>query len=331
MKELRRVIPLLLLVTMLSVPVIVRAGTLTSCSFDETGAVVSVTVDGIATIARLGDAIAIDGIACDTATIANTDRIMVDATAASAITIDLSQGSLAPGLTDEGDGRSEIETEIEHGTDIAVAVVGSDGDDTLALARISDGGVLDAIDFDAVGPDLDVDLTLHADDATSVSIDAGGGNDRLDVSGTPYGVPYTGASTLQGGEGRDILVFGGALETTEPTFLGGPGRDTLNISALAGDEQASVDLTYGVAIVGATSAESVAGIETVIGHGGLDILVGASGRQTLKGGGGGDIIEGRAGDDLLRGGTGGDDLRGGSGVDTCLGGPGNDSLTRCEH
>ncbi len=87
------------------------------------------------------------------------------------------------------------------------------------------------------------------------------GNDRVIVSGT-----VSGALTLDGGEGDDILNGG----TGNDSIFGGPGRDTIS------------------------------------GGAGRDALRGDEGRDSISGGAGDDLIVGGEGNDTLTGGSGGD-------------------------
>ena len=69
-----------------------------SCSFDEGTGLVSVTAmhGDVATISRLGDAIAVDGVACETATVTNTESIDVafpDDPDTDTVVVDLSGGA----------------------------------------------------------------------------------------------------------------------------------------------------------------------------------------------------------------------------------------------
>jgi hypothetical protein len=88
---------------------IARGAAPTGCTFDTGTATATVTVTQgvVATISREGDAIAVDGFVCQTATVTNTDLIDVavpDVAEADTVVVDLSGGQLAPGLTDEATG-----------------------------------------------------------------------------------------------------------------------------------------------------------------------------------------------------------------------------------
>ena len=115
-------------------------------------------------------------------------------------------------------------------------------------------------------------------DVTSILVNAGGGNDVVDVGGSgrhPLGIP----SKLNGGGGNDILIGGFAKDEINGEdgndFLSGRGgNDTLN-----GD----------------------AGNDREYGDRGNDVLNGGDGRDRLWGGSGADHLNGDAGNDFLGG------------------------------
>src|SRR5687767_6071446 len=69
----------LALISGLHSPPAALAATPTTCSFDGTTRVATVVVgEGTgATLARVGDAISVNGVACETATVTTTDRIHI--------------------------------------------------------------------------------------------------------------------------------------------------------------------------------------------------------------------------------------------------------------
>lgn len=165
------------------------AATPTTCVFDDTTgtAVVAVTDGGVATIARSGEAVTVDGIACQTATVTNTDLIQIELpgiSEAETVVVDLSAGPLAPGATDEGDGSSEIELEVELdgapiGTFDMLQIVGSGGADTIDVQQ-------------------DFSVNLNADEETY--------DDDVAILGD-------GELELLGGDGNDLLSLEGYGET----------------------------------------------------------------------------------------------------------------------
>ena len=157
---------------------------------------------------------------------------------------------------------------------------------------------------------------------------AGNGNDEL------FGGP--GSDDLAGGRGDDILHAGAG----DDSYGGGPGRDLVAFdSAPAG---VTVNLRAGTA--SGQGADTIAGVEGVLGSrhadriigdhrpnrirggGAGDVLDGGSGRDRITGGGGDDLIRGHFGDDHLDGGAGADWIDGGAGSDRCKG----ETTTRCE-
>jgi Ca2+-binding RTX toxin-like protein len=270
----------------------------TTCTFDAGTATVQVTLAAGAavSISRAGDAIAVDGVACDTATVTNTDTVQVTGTGAGQeddLTIDLSGGPFAPGASAEGDGG---DAEIEFAVDLpgggVLRVLAGSTDDALTLG--SDGANLNA--GEAVG---DVDVTLAGPAAWELR--GGDGGDVLSlVGGDGAGDPVVGA-TLRGEAGDDRVLAGPGGST----LSGGEGRDTLSYAAAA---SVRVDLAGGLADPRGGTPDSIAAFEDLIGSRGDDILIGDGGDNRLEGLGGSDRLDGRKGDDLLKGGKGRDVL-----------------------
>ena len=135
-------------------------------------------------------------------------------------------------------------------------------------------------------------------------------------------------TTLTGGDGDDVLVGGAGDDTIigsdgNDSLSGGEGIDTADYSTASSG--VAVDLQAGTATKGA-GADSLSGIENVIGTDAKDTLTGDAGANILSGGASADTLDGGAGNDTLLGGEGRDDLIGGDGNDTLLGGGGGDTL-----
>jgi Ca2+-binding RTX toxin-like protein len=162
-----------------------------------------------------------------------------------------------------------------------------------------------------------------------------------------------GADTVDGGDGDDLLVFGGAFGDDRVT--GGAGHDTvvlqgvydglrLDASALAGVESLILlghdDASYGAPTPGPNRYDIVApslsvGYGTLwVGAGGLagdetlrfDGSRIVSGNLTVWSGDGNDLLIGGAGRNELHGADGDDRLEGGPGIDILDGGTGDDVL-----
>ncbi len=171
----------------------------------------------------------------------------------------------------------------------------------------------------------------------------------LDAGTTDLNPEATGADTLTGGAGDDIL-FGDALNAdyllaqTDWDHGSLTSGDSLAIlkaylSATLGHEASNDELRAYILdhqdslSGGASESRGAAdvlhggdGNDTLFGQGGDDTLYGDAGDDHLYGQGGNDHLYGGDGNDHLYGGDGNDYLDGGMGVDTLHGGAGNDTL-----
>ena len=189
---------------------------------------------------------------------------------------------------------------------------------------------------------------LRGDDRGNV-LQGGPGNDDLHGG--------DGADRLFGDDGDDLLEGGGGTDVVrggpgDDRVRGGPGDDALEggigDDALEGGRgtdtadysraQRSVEVDVAASEApsdGSRGADTLEGIEDVVGgdrsdvlrgDAGGNVLVGGDGDDVIRGGGGDDTMAGQGGDDVLRGGAGGDTLRGGDGNDVLQGGVGDDAL-----
>lgn len=319
-----------------SLPAVPAAATATECSFDAGTATVTVTpLDGSADIIRRGDAIAVDGADCGAATVTDTDTIEVRPTTGDAVTIDLRGGQFAPGLTDEGDGSSEIEFLITGSpigsADLALTIVGSAGDDTIlagsgpaplvaSASRTNDAGAV----FDLNGDETvkDADVTVYRSDLATqgIHVDLKGGNDTYSGGGFLGAAPipsYVPVALLRAGAGDDTITPG--LGNGSPSiYLGDHGTDTLTFAgwdpSCFTQYASDPNLAQRGAIVcgtGGTDSATFSGgvFERLIGHAGTDFLGGTRG-----------VVEshGRGGDDELFVGPGDGSLLGGPGQDYAI-------------
>ena len=327
---------LVALIASASVLIALPAGAAAVCTFDDPTATVTIAMaDGDDTVvSRLGDAIAVDGVACDIATVTNTDLIVVTSTGTPAsLRIDLAGGAFAPGETAETDAAdSEIEWQITLPPTANLRILGTPASDNLVIGTsgINLNGAEAAGDTDVVvtgTPSLFL-IGLDGNDVLSV----GGGSG----TGTPGPI-----ATLLGGAAGDLFLPG----AIGSTFDGSDGPDAIDYSSLAGPIDA--DLQAGTVDVGAGTDLLIA-VENLTATPGDDIVTGDGGPNLLHGGPGNDHIAGGAGDDTLDGGVGTDlldlsaaaaaavdlsgDLATGDGTDTIaafedvLGSPGDDVL-----
>ena len=226
--QLRRFAPSLVVSTLLTLTIsaVARAAPASQCAFDDTGVATVMVGDGLlATISRSGDAVAVDGVPCQTASVTTTDLIEVvlpPASQAETVVVDLSGGPLAPGVTDEDDGSSEIEVQIDGVDDDfdTLRIVGSAGADTIAVHTAS-------ANLNANEQVADEDVTI--DLPTSLQLLGGEGDDVLSLPDLSPGDSFD-LSELQGGPGEDRLIGGMGASDID----GGPGRDTVDYSWVPG-------------------------------------------------------------------------------------------------
>ena len=333
-----------------------------TCSFDAGTATVTVTVDGqAATLSVAARAIQLNGTACGSATVDNTDAIAVNGgTRADVVTV---SGSYKPGLTPEADGSSEIEFTFALGADRdTFKLNGTNKDDFLTFGQ---GGI-------DIGNDGDQDITTNTVEV--VRVFGKNGNDTIDASAYVWGAVYlyggngddtligsplndfllgnAGADLLQGGDGIDRLwggsendvVFGDAGDdtlTAEATvdgadeYYGGDGIDTVTYE----DRTNAINVTIGNGLTddGESGELDIIDfdVENVTTGGGNDtltgtvlnnVLTGGAGDDTISGGGGDDTLSGDDGIDTITGGVGNDILSGGAGADDLNGGSGTDTV-----
>lgn len=204
---------------------------------------------------------------------------------------------------------------------------------------------------------------------SSYAIDAGDGNDRVQVSIETSAQDYgyvSGGGTITGGAGNDELIGSDGSDT----LVGGTGADVLRGGGGDYDtvtypgHTAGVNVTIGAgANDGSTDELDDVGsdVENVAGTDFDDVLVGDGGRNQIYGGAGADQLQGGGGDDHLGaassyygmgtgypgappqtaapadgaddidGGDGADFLSGGAGPDTFDGGEGQDTADFGDH
>ena len=209
------------------------------------------------------------------------------------------------------------------------SIITSDGDDVIHSG--AGGNEISAGNGDDVivgGPDRD-------------HVVAGAGKDEARTLGGPDAFTDTeGNDRFEGGPGDDTFLVG-VNDGGRNTFIGGEGRDTLQVytgglrslslsdTLIRADTFtlmiSSIDLAYAFNPDAFESlridATAFSGDTKIDGSLDDDVLLGGSGR---------DEIDGSDGDDELTGGPGADTLDGGKGTDSCEGGPGRDRITGCE-
>jgi Ca2+-binding RTX toxin-like protein len=275
-------------------PVPARAAT---CAYEPGPKNVTVTAterfdDAVVSVGS-GGAILVDGLACGTATVTNTDLVRGNLLASDqGFTVDLSGGAFVPGAQTAAEGSSpEIEFEVTAAPEALgpnLRVVGGGGADVIALGTDQGATLLNLNAQEADG--IDADLTASGAGFV-VFVEGRGGADTVTATGAAGTIaPLARPLLARGGAGGDVIAGG----TSADGLNGGRGRDRLD------------------------------------GGGRADFLVGGPDADRVLGGRGADELFGRTGPDRLLGGRGNDRLRGGRGFDRCSGGPGSDDLDGCE-
>jgi Ca2+-binding RTX toxin-like protein len=211
------------------------------------------------------------------------------------VTVNLASGTATDnwGYTDQLEG-------IEN-------VIGSNLDDTLT------GG----------GSGLDGGSVLTGNGGNDTLIGGGYADTLLGGDGNDTLTGGAGTDALSGGDGDDMLTGGKGTDA----LVGGTGSDTASYLDPAGTQGVTVTLAGNAAIDNFGDADTLFGIENVIGSSLADTLTGDGVANVLTGNGGNDTLAGGDGDDTLSGGTGEDALDGGRGADTMAGGFDNDRYT----
>jgi len=181
----------------------------------------------------------------------------------------------------------------------------------------------------AVVVDLDAGAATSAGKSDAIARDpSAGGLFSLvdDVVGTDKGDSISGdgsANVLAGAGGDDVLVGGGGDDRLDGgEDAGGKDRDIASYA----DAGATVTVNLAAGTATGEGADTLAGIEDVVGSVHNDKLTGDAGDNALEGLGGLDTLDGGNGNDNLSGGDANDRLVGGGGKDVLAGGAGNDSL-----
>jgi RTX calcium-binding nonapeptide repeat (4 copies) len=243
-------------------------------------------------------------------------------------------GSLAPSL---GGTLASISAYVVAGGPGPVAVIVDDSGDATGRAATLTRSAVSTNTLSGMSPAP----IYYENNVTSLTIDAGSGNDSLTLAGpatntqviynggggtntlvgpdvastftissfnggTVGNVTFSSVQNLIGGAGNDTFVFrtGGSLAGS---INGGAGTNRLDYSAYVGDIVVNMPLNKATAVGG-----SISGIQSVLGSIGNDLIVGDANANVLQGGTGRNIIIGGAGPDQITGGAGDNILIGGT-------------------
>jgi Ca2+-binding RTX toxin-like protein len=112
-----------------------------------------------------------------------------------------------------------IERTRSHGR--RLAIVGTDGNDTIALRL--DPARSDVLDVD-VGDDGTADFRFHLQSIAAITVDAGADDDVVRIDDSNGAFTNSIPTTIAGDDGNDTLIGGSGAEL----FLGGPGNDSVD-------------------------------------------------------------------------------------------------------
>lgn len=209
---------------------------------------------------------------------------------------------------------------IEGGRVSSISVSLGAGNDEVAFDRslppgvavVADGG--EGSDWLRGGPGGD---TLYGgDDAEPDRLEGAGGDDALFGVNVLHPQHVSGAATMLGGGGNDLMIGGQPCDGD--FFNGGPGSNDSASFSRVRNEGTVVDATIGGAVLdpdvpGCAAGRISRSTEKIEGSTGPDVLQGSRRGDTLLGRGGPDRLDGRGGSDR------------------CIGGNGDDSAGHCEY
>jgi Ca2+-binding RTX toxin-like protein len=262
-------------------------------------------------------------------TLTNIDELRVVSDGSTFAVLDLVTTSFAPGVTDEGDGSSEIEIRMAGGY-AGLYILGGPGSDRYTVTRPNREERFTAnLNPGADGDHKDPDI--NAGEYNGLGFIGGDGNDRFVVEpparrsepeddGLDFDEEEFEAFVyMVGGPGNDSLIGGWAPYAEQ---LGGRGNDVIR----GGHE--SDDLGGGVGNDVLYAGPDGSNLQ---GGDGRDRLFGANGDDQLDGGGGRDHLIARGGEDAIRAKDGKrDTIDCGPGHDRVFGSDDSDRKRNCE-
>ena len=204
-------------------------------------------------------------------------------------------------------------------------IVVADANDTIEVRSDPGGsGVVQLVANGIIDPSLP---SLQADQIRSIQIDAGPGDNLIDLTGVNSGDfsflnPADGSRLrieVDGGDGSDTILGSFSFDDV---LIGGDGDDQINGSGVVSLGNQNIDGGDGNDTIRGGS-----GNDTITGRDGADQLFGGGGNDSITGGDNNDRIDGQTGDDTIAGNQGEDTVTGGADDDVVTGDSGNDDVT----
>ena len=214
----------------------------------------------------------------------------------------------------DGRGTPFIESSTDLEIDDATSTKQSLNSQTRLLVLASDSDTTDFylhnyIDLGATTPPPPTACTITGTSANDTLTGTSGDDVICGLGGNDTIKGLAGNDTLKGDDGADKLFGGPGNDTLD----GGAGVDTANFSS----SKAGITASLADGTATGEGADTLAGIEILIGSKFNDALTGDGGANTLTGG---------AGNDEARGGDGADKVTGSGGADSLFGESGNDTV-----
>jgi hypothetical protein len=172
----------------------------------------------------------------------NIETVHINMQSDHKLTFDLSNGVLGPGVTNEGDGSSEIEFDVTNPSlSSNLVVMGGSGADLVTVGRRTLAGpeAVTALNLNGVqdGFSADEDVIAHSA-RVPVALSGAGGGDFLGGHGTGVvgSSPTKGAMQISDGPGADQVLGGDGRDLIFPQdspdegdqYSGGAGKDLLS-------------------------------------------------------------------------------------------------------
>jgi Ca2+-binding RTX toxin-like protein len=220
--------------------------------------------------------------------------------------------TLAAGYGDDVDGGTGTDTlSLSLGGALSGVTIDLSGITGPGIFTGAGGAVQNVETLDHLTGSAYADTITVGTQASLLTIDAGGGDDKAIASGSSV--------EFHGESGNDTFVSGIAGDR----FDGGDGFDTADYSQFGRGINVTLGAADGAEGTG-PGGDALTRVEQILGTAFADTMTGSNQGDALVGNDGNDSLASNGGSDTLNGGSGNDTLDGGAGGDTMDGGSGDD-------